>query len=482
VSDGKKTTSPSSGDGGTPAVCTTVPCQLGNLVVHVRKDTASGSAISGAAVNISGPETSSGTSDAADKVEFNKITPGSYKVTARKDFHTPDPASDTVVVPAGGTKEVTLVLKPIVCRFSILGPPDVPGLSKYKYKIDVPAGKTPTNITWTVDKPTAGFEGATDKAEVIVTFQNTKADWIKLKATFKLDGKDECAEKQVALVKVEVGAATFTNPGKVSSVNVNQVCLVNPPAPPTVQKWITTNDPGSDIAKFTHNGTNQPPESVNKVVSNGGGGGVAYKAVTIVKLISPPENPAALQRIQVGYIQHASISGSAMYATSPAGGTRTATTPTSDSVDWLGSPSAVGATDEWPWYDQSARQTGPGNSTWSTTLTLTDSPALGFPAKYNPNDATNPNSAKPLSTANGTFSFIIRVGVRTLDADLGADKHYFDEGNSTWKVNFVWPLVPGVSIVTTGAAWTTPRSPNEVNVNVVPSSILLNAPFLRWIP
>jgi len=364
---------------------------------------------------------------------------------------------------------------PLTCNFGIIGPPDVPGLSKYKYKIDLPAGKAPTGVQWSVDEPTAGFEGATDKAEVVVTFQNSKPDWIKLKATFTLDGKNECAEKQIALVKVEVGAATFTKPGKASGhSNGTKVFLVNPPAA-GAPVWVTAHDPGSDVAAFTYNGTDQAAEPRKFIGSDAGGGGPAFKASTKVTLTSPPEKPAALQRIQVGYIQHGSDSGSATY---DAGGSRTVTVPTTDTVDWY-QPSA---TDEWPWYDQSSRETGAGSGTWSSTLTLVDSPGLSIPAQHDPNNAADPNATKPLITASETFAFVIRIAARTLDTDLDADKHYFDEANSTWTVNYVWPMVPAVSIITTGAAWTKPGGPSEVSVNVIPTSKNHNGPFLRWIP
>jgi hypothetical protein len=242
---------------------------------------------------------------------------------------------------------------------------------------------------------------------------------------------------------------------------------------------VTDHDPGSDTAAFTYNGTSQASEPRKFVGSRDGGGGAAYSAVTPVKLISPAEKPTALQKIQVGYIQHGSDAGSANYATTPAGGRRTVTIPTAGTVDWFSSS----ATDEWPWYDQSSRETGTGSGTWSKAdLTLDDSPGLSIPAQFNPNNAANPNATKPITTASEIFAFVIRIAARTLDNDLEADKHYFDEGNSTWQVNFVWPVTPGVSIVTTGAAWTTPASPSEVSVNVIPTSTNHNSPFLRWIP
>jgi hypothetical protein len=367
---------------------------------------------------------------------------------------------------------------PVVCKFNIVGPADVPGLSKYKYKIDLPAGNTASGIVWSVDKPDAGFEGPTGNPEVVVTFKNSSAAWIKLKATFTLDGNGECAEKQIALVKVEVGTPNFTNPGKPSNRVDTDFFLVNPPPPPATATWVTTHDPGSTASAFTYNGSNQPGEPAQYFDSDGAGG-PAFKAVTVIKLTSPPEKPTALQSIQVGYIQHGADSGSATYSTTPAGHVRTVTTPTSTTLDWL----AGVPTDDWPWYDTTARETGSGTGTWSTTVTMQDSPVLSIPSQYNPNNASDPNTSKRLSTAAAAFAFVIRIAARTSDTDLGAEKHYFDEAHSTWTVNYGWPAgPPGVSLVTAGTAWTTPGSPSEVSVNVVPTRTNHNIPFLRWIP
>jgi len=369
------------------------------------------------------------------------------------------------------------------CRFQIAGPADVPGLTKYQYQITVPAGKTPTNISWQVDRPTAGFEGATDQKAVMVTFKNTAADWIKLRATFVLDGKNECAEKQIALVKVDTGTATFTNPGKVAGAATgNSVFLVNPPPGPAVPTWVTTHDPGSACAAFTYNGTNQAAEPRQFINSNGGGGGAAFQAETTVKLTSPAQKPTAHQRIQIGLLQAGFHAGSATYATTPAGKKRTITLPATANVDWLAAPCSAGATDEWPWYDQSVRATGSGASPFSKTFTLTDSPGAGIPARFNPNNGGDPNATKALASCADTDAFTLQVAVRTLDTDLNANKHYFDQGHSNWSVNFVFPVTPGVSIVTTGPDWAKPGSPTEIDVNVVPSVTLANAPFRRFIP
>ena len=363
------------------------------------------------------------------------------------------------------------------CQYSITGPANVPGLSKYKYRIDIPSGRTPTNIVWTSDKPTATFEGATDKLEAIVVFQNSKPDWIKLKATFTLDDQRECAETQVALVKVKVEDADFKNPGKpTGSSTGRKIFLVNPPAPPAVANWVTQNDPGSDWAKFTYNGSLQADEP-RKFVDSQGASGPAYKATTKITLTSPPEKATAQQRIQVGFVQHGADSGSASYV---GGLKRTVTTPTNDTVDWLSSPSGPSGGDEWPWYDSSARDTGSGSGTWSTNLSMSDSPGLSIPAEYKPNDPADPNSGAKITGAAESFEFTIRIAARTLDEGLDAHKHYFDEANSTWTVHYVWPVVPGVSIVTVGGAWQAPGGPSEVLVNVVPTCVNHNAPFLRW--
>lgn len=341
-----------------------------------------------------------------------------------------------------------------------------------------------TDISWSVDKATATFVGPTNQVEATVEFKNTKADWIKLKATFKVSGKSECAEMQIALVKVDVGAATFTKPGKPSGSNGGTwPFLVNPPAPPAMPMWVTTHDPGSNCGAFTYNGMNQAAEPGKFVDSDGAGGGPAYKASAMVTLTAPAEKKDALQHIEVGYIQHGHHSGSANYATTPAGGKRTITIPTTNSVDWLVEPCNPGATDKWPWYDSTAMRTGAGTTgSWNDTIELDDSPAMFIPAQYNPNDAADPNKTKAITTGSDTLAFVIRMAARTKDADLDANKHYFDHANSTWSVNFAWPVVAGTSIVTTGPAWTKPGSVSEIGVNVVPSITLAWPPFLRWIP
>lgn len=460
-----------------------VPCPKANLVVKVT-DYAD-KPIQDAIVNVVGIGVM--TTNKSGFADYGEVTPGTYLVSAEKDGYRPapgqplGPAATTADVPENQTTVVPLKLDELICTQVIEGPADVPGLSKYKYRIKVPGGKTISDIRWSVDKPTASFDGATNAVEAIVKFTNTQADWIKLKAVFKLDGVDECASKQVALVRVEVGAGTFTNPGKAGSSNAGtKIFLVNPPAAPAVPTWIVTHDPGSSCASFTYNGTLQAAEPRRLVSSDGGGGGSAYHAEATVTLTSPAEKPAALQKIQVGYIQGGEDSGSATYATTPAGLKRTVRTPAGVTVDWLSNPCHPGGTDEWPWYDSGSRETGTGTGTWSKSIKLSDSPGLSIPAQYNPNDGIDVNQTKAILSAAETFAFVIRMAARTLDNDLDADKHYFEESRSTWEVDFAWPAPAGVSIVTTGAAWTTPGSAKEIEVNVVPTSTKHNAPFLRW--
>jgi hypothetical protein len=285
---------------------------------------------------------------------------------------------------------------------------------------------------------------------------------------------------QIALVLVTLGVPTFTNTGlPSSSVGGSSPFLAQPPAPPAVPTYVTVFTPGSNCAAFTFNGGQQAAEPRTVVNSHGAGGGASYGASTLVTLTSPVEQPTAHQRIQIGFIQHGSDTGSSTYLPT---GTRNITAPTATTVDWLVTPCTPGATDEWPWYDQSARQTGAGASPWSATLSMTDSPTLFIPSQFNPNNAADPNRTNALSTALETFAFTIEIAVRTLDTALAADTHFFDEGHSTWAVNFAVPVVAGVSIVTTGAAWAAPATPTEVSVNVVPTSTNHTVPFKQWVP
>jgi hypothetical protein len=135
------------------------PCPLGNLIVHVHRDTSVGPAISGAAVNISGPETGAGTTDAAGRAEFNKIQPGPYTVTARKDVHTPDPVSGSASVPTGGTQQIDLVLTPIALEIvdrktgAVVSGTTQTKIVGQKIELQVrtrPPGLAMTGIQWTV--------------------------------------------------------------------------------------------------------------------------------------------------------------------------------------------------------------------------------------------------------------------------------------------------------------------------------------------
>jgi hypothetical protein len=231
------------------------------------------------------------------------------------------------------------------------------------------------------------------------------------------------------------------------------------------------------VAAFTYNGVNQAGEARRVVTSNNPAvaGVSAFSASTRVTLTSPPQRPTAHQRIQIGYIQNGVSAGTVNY---PPGRTRTVTVPTNDTVDWRG----PGPTDEWPWYDQGSRDTGAGPSPWITTLTMADSPSVFYPAQHNPNRPADLGALNALGTAATSLSFVIRIAVRTLDTELGSDEFYFDEAHSVWAVNFAWPVVPGVSIVSMGGAWTVPPAPLRVSVDVVPTSINIAIPFLRFIP
>jgi GT2 family glycosyltransferase len=395
------------------------------------------------------------------------------------------PGARSVTASCGGssqTAKVTVTSPP--CRFGITGPTSVPGLSQYQYSIVLPAGKTASSIQWHVDKHSAVFQGATNQPTVTVAFAKGTADWISLTATFILDGSPQCAATHIALVKVGLGARAFTNPGRPSSAPVTVAFLVNPPAPPAIPTWVTTHVPGSDAAAFTYNGSNQAPEPGNEVLSAPLGAGLpqAFRAQTTVTLTAPSQQPTAVQRIEVGYIQAGADSGSASYASSPPRiRHRQITIPTTTTVDWLSATPSP--TDVWPWYDKTSMARGSGSGTWSTPLPLTDSPALFLPAQFNPNNPADPDATKGIIDGTDAFAFQIHIAARTIDSGLKADTFYFDQAHSTWSVNFAWPVVPGVSIVTFAAAgWDVPGTASAIDVNVVPTVKNHNIPFLRWIP
>lgn len=214
-----------------------------------------------------------------------------------------------------------------------------------------------------------------------------------------------------------------------------------------------------------------------------------FSATTTVKLTAPPEKPTALQQIQVGFMQAGVDSGNAQYPAPPAPPAppvvhnRQITVPTTTTIDWL-TGLVKGPTDEWPWYDANSKDTGTGSGTWARTLIMTDSPETFFPAQFNPTNPGVPDATSPITTGHDTLAFVTCIAARTLDPALQANALYFDHGHSPWATNFVFPMVPNVSIVTFPApqVWTFPTQPRALPVNVVPTSINHNNPYLRWIP
>jgi glycosyltransferase involved in cell wall biosynthesis len=389
-------------------------------------------------------------------------------------------ASAVHLVPAAGVHPSP---SPPPSRFTVNGPADVPGLAQYQYAIALPAGKTAANIQWQADKPTATFKGAIDKPTVTVAFAAGTADWVTLRATFTLDGHAESASIQIAVVRVQVGTRTFANPGLPNgAAGPATSLLVNPPAPPATPTWVTRHTPGSAVAAFTYNGTQQAAEPTNVVRSNGATAGTdAFTAQTTVKLTAPPEKPLALQRIQVGFVQAGLQSGSANYpSTPPVVRHRTVTMHTASTVDWLSNPRA--ATDDWPWYDETARDTGSGTTgTWARSLSMGDSPAKFLPQQCNPNNPADPDATKAITAGTATIAFQTRIAARTLDTALGANGLYFDHGHSSWNVALAWPVVAGVSDVAFPAQnWIVPTSPTALDVNVVPTITAITSPFLQW--
>ncbi len=98
---------------------TTPPKPLpGNLVVTV-KDAKTGKAIDGAKVDISGPESKSGNTDASGKIAFNSIKPGSYTAKVTKDTYAP--GSGTATVKSNATATLPVKLTPGTVTLSVDG-------------------------------------------------------------------------------------------------------------------------------------------------------------------------------------------------------------------------------------------------------------------------------------------------------------------------------------------------------------------------
>ncbi len=382
---------------------------------------------------------------------------------------------------------------PSPCNYHIIGPADVPGLSRYKYKLDLPKGTTATDIQWTRDKATATILPPSNKVEVEVEFANTTADWIKLRADFKVNGHPECAEKEIFLVKVEikVSTATLENRGIPAGKNDphTRVFLVTLPPPPDPPNWVLKATPpktGEDCAVFTYNGGLQNPEP-SKLVEAApeiSSTYAAFHAKVDVVLTAPEKKPDALQQIELGFIQNGAASGTATYSTNPAGLKRTLTTPTNNSLDWLDLPCTPAPGNKWPWIDPEGNKTGAGTGTWSDFIDMFDRPSITIPAKYNPNNTSDPNTAADLATAAPSYHFKAIAAAHTKDTDLGADKRYFDYAHVNWSVDFRWPVpTPPTSFVTIKAPMQLSTAVTEIDVNVVPTiTNCTYAPYARYIP
>lgn len=209
-------TPPASGPAATTACSDPVaPCPLGNLIVHVRRDSASGPIIAGATVSIAGPESAAGTSDATDKAEFKKIKPGTYTVSASKSGYTPEPKTDNATVPTSGTTEVTLVLnckvddyeKDIVVnsygRYFKKYKADGTELSynfQKKYKIKVPL-KTGNQITVEVRFKVEVQSGVTEADATTAKSNLESGITTHWNGKFTLEAEDpECGKKSFSVV------------------------------------------------------------------------------------------------------------------------------------------------------------------------------------------------------------------------------------------------------------------------------------------
>ena len=325
-------------------------------------------------------------------------------------------------------------------------------------------------------------------------FANTQPDWIKLRADFKVNGKSQCAEKEIALVMIDLYDEKPKNPGWPTNSDVSKTFLdyppTPPPTPPPPPNWITVTPPGAqsdDCSVFTYNGTSQPPEPGYHIETSRYheviGGYTLYASFSLIAPQPARKDWFPLDHIQVGIIQDGYPSGSATYATVPPGHKRTIAVPTTKTLDWINE--CPHSSDKmWPWYDKHYTATGKGDKEFPGFFAFTDSPSMSFPALYNPLSTTDPNAHAPLESINFTQNFTARFGARTLDSDLGADKLYFDEGHARWAVNYnQYPPDLTKSIVQIiDDHWVKPGSASKISVDVVPTVTNGTPPFLQWLP
>lgn len=375
--------------------------------------------------------------------------------------------------------------------FTIVGPSNVPGLTQYTYTLKAPdSGTVATNISWTTNSTNATVVSGATTSNAVIAFKNGVAELVTITARYKVDGENKVATKDVAIVKVEIaepGPGSYLSQQFGTGIPGNDLAFINNP-PNQNPAWVTRFDPGSNCIKFVYHGTTKAAEPYVVIDSGGPPVGNFMVINALVTLTAPNARKGALQSIELGYINKLSVAGAAYYKTFPPDKQRNIVVPTLDTLDWLQAvppeDAAVCPATGWPYYETPVR--GQGNTgTWTTPgngIHWADSPRIPVPAKYNPTDNMDANKNAALTEASIGFVFTVRVGVRTIDADNGANKHYFSHTEFPLILRFQWKNNGGTGSAFGAAAWTRNQNPTEIDVNVVPSVINHSPKFLQWIP
>ncbi len=421
----------------------------------------------------------------------------------------------------------TIRLVPYETERRILGPKHVPGLSKYRYRLEMAPGETrdpDKPMTWTVTTEDSEHQLATlsdptnpenvgdpknglqlHGLEVDVTYKNTSPAWIALKATFTMNEQSHSVEQRVALVRVELGAPTFTWDNTMLSHNIHAHPDGTPP-PGLEPTFVMKHEPGYDWMAFKTNLIRNPRRDHMQVVSGAGPNpAMAFNTPITLKAPEPePKTPPAHHHIEVGYVQMVSVDGrdterdTAHYLTKDGHGVRRwiypdgVVFPSHESLDW---PYFYGIGARWPWYSYTVG-VGDAATLPPVDVVLQDSPAHGVPMYFNEWDMEDPNRDAPLVKIEGVQFFKVRVAARTTDTELNAHTKVFaltDERE--WSITFERDLLGPRGVIRAPkeqGQWKAPATPYDLGgqaaaraVHSVPATIASNRygqPELEWMP
>lgn len=247
--------------------------------------------------------------------------------------------------------------------------------------------------------------------------------------------------------------------------------------------YVTSAPDPSNVSSFTTTAISQPKEPGAYINSQKlGSGNIAFITSAVVALAPPSAKPDAVSHINIGYIQKGDVSGFATYTLKNV--TRLLSVPTNGALDWYSS----GSTDKFPWYDSSALWSPSGSGAQSHSLTLSDAPSQDLPSEWRSFtaqgqlDTTNPNNGQKISSSSVALNFHIFMAAQTQDTENGANKNYFDEGDTYWGADFNWPVDPLVSIIRAGNPISPPTSVTPISTNIVPLSINRGELWATWLP